>query len=78
MTESEIVAEVRDDSDSESDDNIKPQPSVSNDQAIEAFQTALKWLEGQSDPDPFHLLLVSKWRDTAAQKKVDYEINHPI
>ena len=27
MTESEIVAEVRDDSDSKSDDNIKPQPT---------------------------------------------------
>ena len=46
--------------------------------AVDSFQselhqrmkTALKWLEGQSDTDPFHLLLVRKWRDTAAQKRV--------
>ena len=73
LTDSEIVAEVTrggDSLDPESDDEVEPQPTVSHAQAFDAFETALKWLEGQSDTDPFHLLLVRKWRDTAAQKRV--------
>ena len=73
LTDSEIVAEVTrggDSLDPESDDEVEPQPTVSHAQAFHAFETALKWLEGQSDTDPFHLLLVRKWRDTAAQKRV--------
>ena len=38
-------------------------------QACEAFNTALKWLEAQTDIDPVHLLLVKKWRDSAARKR---------
>ena len=30
---------------------------------------ALEWLESQVDTDPLHLLLVKKWKDTAAQKR---------
>ena len=73
MTDSEIVAEVTGEKDSldlESDDEMEPQPTVSPSQAFDAFETALKWLEGQSDTDPFHLLLVRMWRDTTAQKRV--------
>ena len=73
MTDSETVAEVTgggDSLDPESDDEMEPQPTVSHAQAFDAFKMALKWLEGQSDTDPFHLLLVRKWRDTAAQKRV--------
>ena len=72
MTDAEIVADVtgeRDNTDPESDDEMEPQHSVSHAQAFDAFEIALRWLEGQSDTDPFHLLLVRKWRDTAAQKR---------
>ena len=70
MSDTEIIAEVtRDniDSDLESDVETVLQPSVIHTQAFDAFQTALNWLEAQSDTDPSHLLLVRKWRDTAAQ-----------
>ena len=75
LTDSEIVAQVtgdvsRDNLDSEPEEETEPQPSVSHAEAFEAFETALKWLEGQSDTDPHHLMLVRKWRDTAAQKRV--------
>ena len=46
------------------------QPSVTHTQAFDAFQTALDWQEAQSDTDPSHLL-VTKWRDTAAQKRAN-------
>ena len=74
MSDTEIIAEVtRDDidSDPESDVEIVLQPSVTHTQAFDAFQTALDWLEAQSDTDPSHLLLVRKWRDTAAQKRAN-------
>ena len=73
MSDTEIIAEVtRDDidSDPESDMEIVLQPSVTP-QAFDAFQIALDWLEAQSDTDPSHLLLVRKWRDTAAQKRAN-------
>ena len=72
MSDIEIIAEVtRDNIDSvpESDVEIVLQPSVTHTQAFDAFQTALDWLEVQSDTDPSHLLLVRKWRDTAARKQ---------
>ena len=46
------------------------QPSVTHTQAFNAFQTALDWLEAQSDTDPSYLL-ARKWRDTAAQKRAN-------
>ena len=81
LTDSEIVAEVTrggDSLDPESDDEVEPQPTVSHAQAFDAFETALKWLEGQSDTDPFHLLLVRKWRDIycCPEKSADLETNH--
>ena len=72
MSDTELIAEVtRDDidSDPESDVEIVLQPTVTHTQAFDAFQTALNWLEAQSDTGPSHLLLVRVWRDTAAQKR---------
>jgi len=63
LSDAEIV------SDPESDVENVPKPLVTHTQAFSAFQTALEWLEVQSDTDPSHLLLVRKWRDTAAQKR---------
>ena len=54
--------------DSSSEDDELDSSSVSNSKACEAFNTALKWLEAQTDIDPVHLLLVKKWRDIAARK----------
>jgi hypothetical protein len=53
-TDSEIVADVtggRANSDTESEDETVCEDWVSNAQAFEAFQTALKWLERQPDTD---------------------------
>jgi hypothetical protein len=72
LTDTEIVAEVtgeKEDSDSGTDDEMVPQELVSHAQAFNAFETSLRWLEAQPNIDPFHLLLVRKWRDCAAQKE---------
>ena len=74
MSDTEIITEVTRvdiNSDPESDVEIVLQPSVTHTQAFDAFQTALDWLEAQSDTDPSRLLLVRKWRDTAAQKRAN-------
>ena len=73
MTDSEIVADIlgkpnNQDSDLSSDDEMNSQPFVTGAEACNAFETALRWLEAQEGTDPFHLLLVKRWRDTAAQK----------
>ena len=71
MTDDDIVAAVLDtptERDSESDNEAETQCPVSHAEACSAFETALKWLEIQADTDPVHLLLVKKWRDTAAKK----------
>ena len=74
MTHAEIIHEVLGgtalvDSDSEDEAHVEVQSSVSHAQASYAFNTALRWLESQCNVDPVHLLLVKKWRDTAAQKR---------
>ena len=75
MTDAEIASEVLGEgcdseiSDNESNDDLQRERSVTPSQAFEAFGTALEWLESQADTDPLHLLLVKKWKDTAAQKR---------
>ena len=72
MTDNEIVSEINGETtiDSSSKDDELDSSSVSNSKACEAFNTALKWLEAQTDIDPVHLLLVKKkWRDIAARKR---------
>ena len=71
MTGNEIVSEINGETtiDSSSEDDELDSSSVSNSKACEAFNTALKWLEAQTDIDPVHLLLVKKWRDIAARKR---------
>ena len=71
MTDNEIVSEINGETtiDSSSEDDELDSSSVSNSKACEAFNTALKWLEAQTDIDPVHLLLVKKWRDIAARKR---------
>ena len=71
MTDNEIVSEINCETtiDSSSEDDELDSSSVSNSKACEAFNTALKWLEAQTDIGPVHLLLVKKWRDIAARKR---------
>ena len=43
-------------------------PTVTPLEAFNALDTSLQWLESQGT-DPDHLLLVKKWRDTAARMR---------
>ncbi len=69
-----IVASVNSEdttnSDEESSDD-EPSEQVSHDQAFQAFDIGLKWLESIGNTDPAHLLLVQKWRDLAAIKRTE-------
>ena len=67
ITDNEILSEINGETtiDSLSEDDKLDLSSVLNSKACEAFNTALKWLEAQTDIDPVHLLLVKKWRDIA-------------
>ena len=73
LTDSEIVAEVlgeqtNESSDSDSEDaGSKEAATVTNAEAFEALGTVLEWLEARGDTDSSHLLLVKKWKDTAAR-----------
>ena len=72
MKDSEIVADVLSEAekqDSYLDEETEIQPLVTDAEACNAFETGLKCLEAQEGMDPFHLLLVKRWRDTAAQKR---------
>ena len=71
MTDKEIVSKINGETtiDSSSEDDELYSSSVSNSKACEAFNMALKWLEAQTDINPVHLLLVKKWRDSAARKR---------
>ena len=75
MTDDEIITEVMREnaSDTDEEDDIEessPSDSPSPAVACESFENVLKWLECRADTDPYHLLLVRKWRDEAAQKRV--------
>ena len=58
----------------EVDENVNtctvPESCVSPAQACEALETVLEWLESQGDVELEHLLLVEKWRNKAAEKRV--------
>ena len=70
MTDIEIVHEVSNTTNPEespSEDEVED--LVSDEQACDALDISLRWLESQGNIDPVHLLLVKKWRDTAARKR---------
>ncbi len=74
VTDTEIIQEVSnithpDESSSEDEALIEDQNSVSDAQACDALDISLRCLESQEEVDPVHLLLVKKWRDTAARKR---------
>jgi hypothetical protein len=77
MTDDEIVACVSEQNNfstvSESDEDIEdshPESlTMSHTVACESLDNVLKWLECRPDTDPYHILLVRKWRDEAAQKR---------
>ena len=72
MSDSEIVADILSEPENQecnSDDETESQPLVTSAEASITFETGLKWLESQEGTDPFHLLLIKRWRDTAAQKR---------
>ena len=56
------------DQDSESDEEVQPQVSLT--QAFQAFEVALQWLESQGTTDPAHLQLIKHWKDQAACKRI--------
>ena len=69
MSDEEIVATAMGAHDEEVSEYEEESP-VTHADACTAFDTALKYLESQNT-DPAHLLLVKKWRDTAARKRID-------
>ena len=73
LSDNEIVAEINgeaDDLPSDTDvDKDSTETTVSHAKAYEALGITLEWLEAQGDTA--HLLLVKKWRDTAARKRFD-------
>ena len=72
MEDDEIVtdtlAQGNSDDESEEEETLEDCHSVTPSEAFTALETSLLWLESQNT-DPAHLLLVRKWRDTAARMR---------
>ena len=72
IEDDEIVADVlaqgNSDNESEEEEAMEDCRSVTPHEAFNALETSLLWLESQNT-DPAHLLLVKKWRDTAARMR---------
>ena len=67
MTEDDIVQHVLgaelepvQDSDSDSEEDLVPQATITHSQACEAFSKALEWMEAQPEIDPAHLMFVKR------------------
>ena len=70
MDDEEIISEVLATNTDVEEDTTNPRPCVSPAQACEALETVLEWLESQGDTQVEYLLLVKKWRNRAAEKRV--------
>ena len=79
LSDAEIIATVADEiSDHSSDSNegveIQRSGKVTHSQAYDALATVLEWLEEQDNVTLEHLLLVKKWRDLAANRRRQSQI----
>ena len=70
LDDEEIISEVLATNTDVEEDTTDPRPCVSPAQPCEALETVLEWLESQEDTQIEHLLLVKKWRNRAAEKRV--------
>ena len=70
LGDEEIISEVLTTNTDVEEDISDPRPCVSPAQECEALETVLEWLEFQGDTQIEHLLLVKKWRNSAAEKRV--------
>lgn len=80
LSDDEIVAMVVNEG-GESEDESSEEPTttcVTHAQAYSALETALTWLESQTDTDPAHLLLVRRWRNSAAMKRTQTQTQTKI
>ena len=83
LSDAEIIATVADEiSDHSSDSNegaeIQRSAKVTHSQAYDALATVLEWLEEQDNVTLEHLLLVKKWRDLAANRRRQSQIQTRI
>ena len=69
LNDKEIISEVLTTNEVE-EDTTDTKPCVSPAQACEALEIVLEWLESQGDTQIEHLLLVKKWRNRAAEKRI--------
>ena len=69
LNDEEIISEVLTTNEVE-EDTTDTKPCVSQAQACEALEIVLEWLESQGDTQIEHLLLVKKWRNRAAEKRI--------
>ena len=71
LTDEDIIAEVLNQNQTEvdPDSDVEQTQDVSPSQACNALEVVLEWLEAQGDVPMDHLLMVTKWRDRAAEKR---------
>jgi hypothetical protein len=73
--DNEIVSQVKDDQleEAASNDNITSVPTKipTHSEALNAFETAIKWLECQKESDHMNLMYLRKLRDLAAKKRAN-------
>ena len=73
LSDDEIIASINQENsehaEDESDESITT--AVTHAQAYTAFETALEWLQSQGDTYPAHLLLVQKWKNSVAMKRME-------
>jgi len=73
LDDDEIVADLQQleeehSDDSEDEDPVEDSHPITPQEAFDALNVTLQWLESQGS-DPNHLLLVKNWRDTAAKMR---------